>query len=302
MYFDIQVNGAYGIDFNDDQLSPEAFRSVSERLYHSGVRRFFPTIITAPIDTICNRVHRLANWIAGDSWLGEMVRGIHVEGPFISPKAGYRGTHPDNAIQSASLDTTKRIADAGQGLVRLVTLAPEVDESCQSIDWLSRSGIVVFAGHTDASLDCLKRALDHGLKGFTHLGNGCAMEVHRHDNIVNRVLALKEKLTVSVIADGVHIPFWLLRSWVEILGAEHMIVTSDAMSAAGMPPGEYLISGQPIVVDSDRRTHHRDHHYLAGSASLISDMDAIAASWLSGFEGQRRQLFFDTAANLFDAV
>lgn len=118
------------------------------------------------------------------------------------------------------------------------------------------------------------------LKGIYTLGNGCAMEVQRHENIISRVLALRQKLYVSVIADGIHLPYWLLKSFVDIIGCERVIITSDSMSAAGMPPGEYQISGQPIIVDEDRRARHRDHNYLAGSASTLQEMKLHSDRWL----------------------
>ena len=84
---------------------------------------------------------------------------------------------------------------------------------------------------------------------------------------MQRVLALREHLYITLIADGIHLPNWLLKSWLSIIGLDRSIVISDSMSAAGMPPGEFSIGGQRILVEPSRRTRHRDHGYLAGSAS-----------------------------------
>ncbi|AMV33940.1 N-acetylglucosamine-6-phosphate deacetylase [Pirellula sp. SH-Sr6A] len=296
---DIQVNGAFGIDFNDDNLDLDSFSHACQKLAASGVQQFFPTLITAPHDALLRRVSKIAGWVTADSQLQACVGGLHIEGPFISPKPGYRGTHPLDAIRPVCLEFLKEMVEAGRGLVRQVTLAPEEDPQFLGTRWLADQGIVPFAGHTDASLEQLRGAIDQGLQGFTHLGNGCALEVSRHDNILHRVLACRSELVVSFIADGIHAPFWLLKTWLELFGPDRVIVTSDAMSAAGMPPGEYLIGGQPILVDESRRTRHRDHQYLAGSASLLQDMENLGPQWIRDWSEVKERLFCENARKLF---
>ena len=297
--FDIQVNGAFGVDFNDDALTLDAFQFACAKLRATGVSLFVPTIITAPVETMGARIGKIVSFIEQDSALVSLVAGLHIEGPFISRLSGYRGTHPEHAILDAQIDVAKRLMDFGRGHILMLTLAPETDPQFKTIEYLANQKVVVFGGHSDATFDCLNQAIDHGLKGFTHLGNGCALEVNRHENIISRVLALRKKLFVSLIADGIHLPYWLLRSFVEIIGSENVIITSDSMSAAGMPPGEYQISGQPIIVDEDRRTRHRDHNYLAGSASTLQEMRHHSNRWLPpNFEYVDR-LFKQNATALF---
>jgi N-acetylglucosamine-6-phosphate deacetylase len=297
--FDLQVNGAFGVDFNDDALTLDAFQFACDKLRATGVSLFFPTIITAPVETMGARIGKIVSFIEQDSALVSLVAGLHIEGPFISRLSGYRGTHPEHAILDARLDVAKRLIEFGRGHVRMLTLAPETDHQFKTTEYLANQNVVVFGGHSDATFDCLNQSIEHGLRGFTHLGNGCALEVHRHENIISRVLALRKKLFVSLIADGIHLPYWLLRSFVEIIGSDNVIITSDSMSAAGMPPGEYQISGQPIIVDEDRRTRHRDHNYLAGSASTLQEMRHHSNRWLPpNFEYVDR-LFKQNATALF---
>lgn len=298
MYFDIQVNGAFGVDFNDSKLSHERFQSAVDLLSAIQVKHFMPTIITDDLDRMCSRIHRIASFVKQSSTLSEVISGIHVEGPFLSPADGFRGTHAAHAIRLANVSDMERLLDAGEGLVRLVTLAPEQDPNLEVLKFLVLRGIRVFAGHTDAPIDCLTEAVDCGLTGFTHLGNGCPLEMHRHDNIIQRVLSLSDRLYISLIADGVHLPVWLLESWLKKLPRERVIITSDSMSAAGMPSGEYLIGGQPILVDQDRRTRHRDHQYLAGSASTMFDMDKILSRLLFS-ESDKNAWLFGNAEALF---
>ena len=297
MYFDIQVNGAFGVDFNDSSLTFEQFESSLLSLKEVGVERLLPTIITDDVEIMCARIKKLADFKNKDSDVMQMLAGIHVEGPFVSPVDGFRGTHPRQHIVQANVRDMERLLDAGQGWVRLVTLAPEYDSGFKTLQYLASQNVRVFAGHSDASLECLMGAIDHGLTGFTHLGNGCPLEMHRHDNIIQRVLSLRDRLTISLIGDGIHLPTWLLESWLKSLPTDRVILTSDSMSAAGMPPGEYWIGGQPILVDAERRTKHRDHQYLAGSASTLQDIEMV----LSGVHCSRadkRSWFRDNAESL----
>ena len=299
-YMDLQVNGAFGIDFNDDAMTTEGFEFACSKLRQSGVAGFLATIITDSIETMCSRIQKIVRMLEAKPELGNLVRGIHVEGPFLSDRPGYFGTHPVQHIVPANLSNTQRLLDAGSGWIRMVTLAPEQDPDCQVIQRLCNERVRVFAGHTDASYRDLERAIDYGLVGFTHLGNGCVHQVERHDNIIQRVLALRERLYITLIADGIHLPKWLLQSWLGIIGSQRSIIISDSMSAAGMPPGEYMIGKQCIVVDSSRRTRHREHGYLAGSASTMAEMDLFITEKLSIGESDRERMLWSNAMTLFE--
>lgn len=297
-YLDLQVNGAYGIDFNNDALTPEGFEFACAKLHESGVVGFLATIITDSVDTMCGRIQKIVRMVDAKPELRQLVRGVHVEGPFLSDQSGYYGTHPQQHIQRANERDAMRLLDAGQGFVRLLTLAPEQDPDCKIISKLCKEKVLVFAGHTDASFQSLDRAIDSGLVGFTHLGNGCVHQVDRHDNIIQRVLALRDRLYITLIGDGIHLPGWLLQSWLGMIPIERSIIISDSMSAAGMPPGEYKIGNQNILVEPSRRTRHRDHGYLAGSASTMQDMDRFLSTNLTMRETDREQIMLNNASSL----
>ncbi len=299
-YFDLQVNGAFGVDFNDDTMSPEAFVFACQKLQELGVVGFLPTIITDSIDTMCGRIRKIVSILESHPQTRQLVPGLHIEGPFLSSKIGFYGTHPPQHILPAKERDAMRLLDAGNGHIRLVTLAPEQDPDCSVLRRLCAEKAIVFAGHTDASYAMLQRALDDGLVGFTHLGNGCVHQVDRQDNIMQRVLALKEKLYVTLIADGIHLPDWLLNSWIHLLGVDRCIIISDSMNAAGMPPGEYAIGNQRVLVDASRRTRHRDHGYLAGSASTMHDMDQYLQRQLDLDEAVRQKILLHNARSLIE--
>ena len=249
-FVDIQVNGYAGVDFNSPTpLSDEQAAHAAAMLKQDGNTEVLATVITAPIPEMVARISRLAELIDTVPEFGEVVAGIHIEGPFISPKDGFVGAHPADAVIAASQAEAERLIAAAGGKARLVTLAPECDQGNLVTRWLANQGIVVAAGHCDPTLDQLDRAIDAGVSLFTHLGNGCSSTVHRHDNIVQRVLSRSDRLMISFIADGHHVPTFALQNYLRCIPEQNVIIVTDAISAAGLGPGEYRIGEQVVHVD-----------------------------------------------------
>jgi len=272
-YFDLQVNGYAGVDFNADGLTTDDVRRACAAMRADGVAQVLATVITANLDAMGRRLQRIAAAVAADAFVAEVIVGIHVEGPFISNEVGYVGAHPKADARPASLDVTKRLVDSANELIRLVTLAPERDPAGDVTRWLVDQGVTVSAGHCNPSLEQLRRAIDAGLSMFTHLGNGCPLVMHRHDNIIQRVLSISDRLWVSFIADGVHVPFHALKNYLAVVG-DRAIVVSDATAAAGMGPGIYQLAGQEVVVDEHLATWSADRSHLVGSACTLKQMEA----------------------------
>lgn len=264
--FDLQVNGYAGVDFNGDDLSAEGLHRACERLRADGVAQALATVITDQAEAMARRLARLAELRSADPLVAQTIAGLHVEGPFISAVPGYVGAHPAAAACDASPESAERLLDAGQGLVRLVTLAPERDAGGAVTRLLVDRGVVVSAGHCDPTLEELRAAIDAGLSMFTHLGNGCPLLMHRHDNIIQRVLSLADRLWVMFIADGVHVPLAALKNYLRLVGPERAIIVSDAIAAAGMGPGRYQLAGREVLVDDRLATWAADRSHLIGSA------------------------------------
>ena len=238
-------------------------------LRRDGVGGVLATIITEHVPTMCARLRRLAELRTADELATQLIAGFHVEGPFLNETPGYRGAHPVDAIRPADLDVAKRLIDAGDGLVRLVTLAPERDAGLRVTSWLASQNIKVAAGHCDPSLDELQASLDAGLTLFTHLGNGCPMQLPRHDNIIQRALSFSDRLTCCFIADGVHVPMFALRNYLKAAGLDRCCVVTDAISAAGLGPGKYRLSRWEVVVGDDLAARAPDGSHLVGSAMTM---------------------------------
>ena len=268
-YFDLQVNGYAGVDFNSDELTAEALDEACRGLRADGVGQILATIITDELEAMSRRLGRLAKFRQASPLAAEVIAGIHVEGPFISAEPGYVGAHPAQATQPATRDAAGRLLDAADGLVRLVTLAPERDSDGTVTRWLVDRGVCVSAGHCNPTLEELERAIDAGLSMFTHLGNGCPLLLNRHDNIIQRVLGLADRLWVCFIADGVHVPFVALNNYLALVGTARAIVVTDAIAAAGMGPGVYTLGGRQVVVDDRLATWAADKSHLVGSACTM---------------------------------
>lgn len=269
-YFDLQVNGYAGVDFNQDDLGADALHRACQALRADGVDGILATIITEDVRKMEARIARIAELRESDPLVREVVAGIHVEGPFINPGAGFRGAHPADAIQTASVTVAARLLEASRGLLRLFTLAPEMDVNRQVTRFLRCSDVTVAAGHTDASIDQLRAAIDAGLTMVTHLGNGCPAQLARHDNIIQRVLHLRRQLWLCFIADGVHVPLPILHNYLDLAqqGGKAIIVT-DAMAAAGLGPGLHRLGRWSVRVGSDLAARAPENDHLVGSAMTM---------------------------------
>lgn len=266
-YFDIQVNGYGGVDFNQDNLSEADLERACRLLQEHGVGGILATIITEQADKMVARVARIVELRKQNPLIKAVVQGIHIEGPFLNEGKGFCGAHPIDAMSDTRQDLAERFLAVSEGLLRIFTLAPERDPGGRVTRLLSENGVVVSAGHTDASLDELKVGIDAGLSMFTHLGNGCPAQMPRHDNIVQRALALRKHLCLCFIADGVHVPFFALRNYMDLaLDGKGCIVTSDAMTAAGLGPGTHTISRWTVTIGEDLAAWAPDRSHLLGSA------------------------------------
>jgi len=266
-FVDMQIAGYAGVNFLGEPPTIEQMRHVASKLREHGVEKILVSLATDDLDRLCARITALRGMIDRDASLRELMPAFHIEGPCISPVDGFRGAHPLAFVRPAEIDLFKRLLDAcgGPGRLALVTLAPEVDHQLRATRWLVEQGILVSAGHTDAPLDVLREAEQAGVRLFTHLGNGCAKLLDRHDNILHRALSL-EQVSYTLIADGHHVPWFVLREWIKHVGVERCVLISDAVSAAAAPPGRYPVMDIEVEVGPERKVTMPGTPYLAGSA------------------------------------
>lgn len=239
-FIDLQLNGAFGLDFTID---PASLWDVAARLPQYGVTAFLPTLITSPLDTIARGQ---ACWQARPAgFQGAEPLGLHLEGPFLNP--GKRGAHNPAHLRLPDLPAAAHWApETG---VRLVTLAPELPGALELIQVLRSNGVVVSAGHSLASYEEAQRALRLGLTYGTHLFNAMPTLEHRAPGLVVALLNDLEAV-VGVIPDGLHLHPAIVKLIWQNKGAQHINVVTDAMAALGMPPGVYQLGDMQATVDA----------------------------------------------------
>lgn len=265
-FFDLQVNGYGGIDFNQDDLTANQLELACQKLRDNGVAGILATIITDSLPAMQKRLANLVRCREQSSLAKSIIAGIHIEGPFISSETGYRGAHPADAICPADETKMQQLLEAAGGLTRMVTLAPEMDIGGHVTRMLAKQAITVSAGHTNASIDQLKASIDAGLKLFTHLGNGCPQQMHRHDNIIQRAMSLRDAIIPTFIADGVHLPFFVLKNFLDWFGIKRSIVVTDAIAPAGLGPGRYTLARWDLQIGEDMVARSPDGTHFVGSA------------------------------------
>ncbi|SDE96046.1 N-acetylglucosamine-6-phosphate deacetylase [Terriglobus roseus] len=265
---DLQVNGYGGIDLNADGCDVAA---ITRMLEVAGTTTFLPTIITADIASMSSRLRAIANACAGNSDVARAIPCIHVEGPYISPEDGYRGAHPVADVRPPSLEEFDVLQSAADGLIGLVTLSPHWPGVEEFIRALHERGVVVSLGHTDASPDQIHHAVDAGATLSTHLGNGLAAVLPRHNNPIFTQLA-EDRLTAAFIVDGAHLPTDTLRVMLRAKGVERSILVSDSVALGGVTPGHYHSHiGGEVTVHADGTIRMREGGLLAGSRIMLKD-------------------------------
>jgi N-acetylglucosamine-6-phosphate deacetylase len=261
---DNQINGYKGIDFSDKGLTTEKMRIAVEAINRDGVTSFLPTVITGSHENLLKNFRNLAEAMK-EEVVRYSVSGFHLEGPYISPEEGFYGCHPPEFIRKPSWYEFEQYQEAAGGNIRLVTLSPEIEGSIQFIDKCAQHNLVVAVGHTNASADQINRAVDHGARLSTHLGNGCANLIDRHRNPLWPQLA-NGLLTPSIIADGHHLLPEEVQVFYKVKGPHNIILISDVTHLIGMTPGKYIFLGSEVLLTDEGLIENPVLKCLAGAS------------------------------------
>lgn len=267
-FIDLQINGAFGADVGCD---PRTVATLSAKLPSTGVTSYLPTLISSPSELYEPFLAALEH---DGPKPGARVLGAHLEGPFLAPSR--KGAHDAANLRPVDTGSLRRLL--GLGRVRVMTLAPELTRAREAIELLREEGTVASAGHTEATYEEVLAAVDAGLELGTHLYNAMSAMGHRAPGAVGALLA-SERVRVGVVPDGVHVHKGALRVAYRIKGPENLFLVTDAMAAAGMPPGDYELGGRRVRLD-DGAVRLPDGT-LAGSA-LTMDLAVRNAAKLLG--------------------
>jgi N-acetylglucosamine-6-phosphate deacetylase len=262
---DVQVNGYGGTDFQSDGVSREELLNSVRALRRDGCQRFLLTLITDQWPHLIERLKHLRQLREGSDELRRAIAGWHLEGPFLSDQPGYHGAHSPECMLDPTPALLQELRWVAGTDPLLITLAPERAGAIEAIRCAVSLGIKVSLGHTNASTSILEAAVAAGATGFTHLGNACPQALDRHDNILLRVLNLPG-LRWGVIPDGIHVSKLMFRLMHQVASADTIYYTTDAMAAAGAPPGRYRLGQSVLEVGSDEVVRKPGAQNFAGSA------------------------------------
>ena len=275
---DLQVNGGFGVDLGE--ADRDGWLRLARRLPETGVTSFCPTLITAPLESL-GRGLALARDLVGSA-TGARVLGAHLEGPFLA--ASRRGAHPEAHLLPPLAEHVDALVESGDGALAIMTLAPELPGALDAVSRLRDAGAVVSLGHSDADAGTVHEAAARGATMVTHLFNAQSPLGHRAPGLPGAALA-DPRLTCGLIADSHHVaPDVCAIAWRAAPG--RLALVSDATAALGMPPGEHVLGGEPIVA-GDGPPRRRDGT-IAGSALRLDSAIAFMVR--------------DCGADLVDAV
>lgn len=267
LYIDLQVNGHGGVDLLSAKSADEV-RKVSRSLYENGVIGYLPTIITSALSDAVRAI-KLIEEVRTNPLPGEAkILGTHLEGPFISIEK--RGVHPLEHVAAPDLNHLKALLKAG--LIKIVTIAPELPGAIELIQYLVANGIVVSLGHTNANREEAIAGFNAGAKTVTHLFN--AMPKPPLDGTA-QVAIEREDVVIQIIIDEVHVPNELVKSTLAKV-SDRFIVTNDPIAAAGLGSGTYSLGNMQISVEGGQA--RRVDGTLAGGIGTLSQSLEIMKS------------------------
>ncbi|MBL9188613.1 MAG: N-acetylglucosamine-6-phosphate deacetylase [Opitutaceae bacterium] len=297
-WFDFQVNGFGGVDFQAPHVSLHELEHAVGVLRRHGVAAILLTLITDTIDEHCRRLEQFEKHRAASPACARMIAGYHIEGPWLSPEPGYRGAHPAEPMHAPSIAEFERLQTAAGGHIRLITLAPEWPGSAECIAAIVSAGVQVSLGHTNASEADIDAAIRAGARFATHVGNGTPLTLHRHDNIIQRLLA-RDELTACLIPDGVHLPPFTLRNFFRAKPPGKVLFTTDAMAGAGMGPGRYAIGRFSLEIGADGIARQPGGGGFAGSTLTPDEGVRRTAAYLGLAADESAHLWSTAAARAF---
>lgn len=243
-FLDVHIHGAAGHDVME--ATPEAVSTIGRFLASRGTGSFLATTVSAPLDATLRSLDGLSKIIAHKPSQGHAKPiGIHLEGPFLSHAK--RGVHPPDKLLMPDIGAFDRMFEAAQGYVRLITLAPELPGAAELAAHATSRGVRVSMGHSDATAAETRRAIAAGATSATHTYNAMRALDHREPGILGVVLTTDE-VYAELICDGIHNAREMVRLWWRAKGPQRAILITDAMSATGMPEGEYQLGGFAVQV------------------------------------------------------
>jgi N-acetylglucosamine-6-phosphate deacetylase len=282
-FVDIQVNGYRGQEFSSPDLTAEKVAKVVRDHYAFGVTSICPTLTTQSLATLAHGMSAIAAACEEFTDVGHAVTGIHLEGPYFSTDDGPRGAHPLEHCRRPNFDEFRRLQDAAQGRIAILTMSPQFDEAPDFIAQVVASGVLVAIGHTGANSAEIRAAVDAGAKLSTHLGNGAHRMLRRHPNYIWDQLA-EDRLVASLIVDGHHLPGEVVKTMIRAKTPARCVLVSDVSGLAGLPVGRHASSGGEVDILPDGRLVVAGQDQLLAGAGLPIGVGVVNTMRFAGVD------------------
>lgn len=266
-FIDVHCHGAYGFDTN--YADPEGLKKWTKNIVHEGVTGFLATTITEHKEVLLKAVKNVADVVNEGTYEGARILGIHFEGPYLDMK--YKGAQPPEAIVAPSVEEFKEYQDAADGLIKIITMAPEHDEGFALTKYAASNGVVVSMGHSNATFNQAVMAIANGAKSITHTYNAMSPFSHRENGLVGTALRLHDVYS-EVICDCNHSTPEALNVFFHSKESTKAIMISDGLMCKGFPTGtKFMFGGHEIEIYPDGSAHLVKEKNLAGSTLKINE-------------------------------
>jgi N-acetylglucosamine-6-phosphate deacetylase len=252
-FVDVHIHGAGGHDVME--ATPDALDCIASTVARYGTTSILATTVTASVDETCRSLDGIAKYIRAhekfedaeqeQGGLAAEILGIHLEGPFIS--RARRGVHPPDTIARPSVEILDKFRAAADGLIRIITIAPEIPGALDLIHYAVANGIVAAIGHTDANFEQTQAAIQAGARHSVHFYNAMRPFSHRDPGVIGAILT-EPDVTAEVIADGIHVAGPAIQVLLGTKGFDTVLLASDGTAATGMPDGKFRLGNFEVTV------------------------------------------------------
>ncbi|PJA96235.1 MAG: N-acetylglucosamine-6-phosphate deacetylase [Ignavibacteriales bacterium CG_4_9_14_3_um_filter_34_10] len=246
-FVDLLVHGGGGFGFADYSVS--SYKIISEYFLSHGSTTILPSLYAKPKKDLLNDLDTLSKFILDNPNMN--MRGIHMEGPFLNPVL--KGAMNEEYLWKPSVELFKDIFAASRGLMKIMTIAPELDGALEVIRAASFSGVICSIGHSTANYEVIDKAIAHGAAHITHIFNAMKPFHHRLPSIITAAL-LRDELKIELIADTFHVHPAVIELLLKVKSSKNIVLITDSIRAGGMHEGEYHFADQKVVLKDNIAT------------------------------------------------
>ncbi len=262
-FIEIHTHGGNNFDMNLVQL--DQIGDLSNFYVKNGVTGFCPTILTDTSETLIECMEKFSKAMDDQLDVGSRILGMHLEGPYLSKE--YKGAMPEYLLKTPCIDDFMQYQKAAKGNIKIITMAPELDNAMPFINEVFKTGVVVSMGHSGAEYETAIEAIENGASSCTHLYNATKLTHQHFPSLTGAVL--ESDIYSEVISDGIHVHPANIRILLKAKGFDKVIAITDSISAAGLPDGEYKLGvNDVVVINGDAKLKDRD---MRAGSTLTSD-------------------------------